>query len=131
MGNLSKDLEISTSVITLNVKRNGVDVGEFTFNPKDVRVATKVFTLEPLMKQKDKEYQEAMKNAKEMLERSQLTEDYITWNRKAIDNIWGDGTSQLMFGDTVENGMFDSFLEAMTKYYNQASDERTAKYIKE
>ena len=48
--------------------------------------------------------------------------------RDAIDNIFGAGTSQTVFGDAMSPEAIASFFEGITPYFQKASSDRIQKY---
>lgn len=127
------ELHISTGVVTLNIFRDGEEVGIFKFNPKDLGEAEKYADLMHDMQSKKTDY---LKKAKELdesgtdTERVKFLAEYIREMRKGIDGVYGEGTCQLLFGNALDIDMFFDFMEGIAPYYKKASSERTAKYRK-
>ena len=102
----------------------------FKFNPNDVSVAKRVFALQDTVQDKFKEYEERYKEAKSEQDGIDLLEETIQYFRGVIDEIFGAGTSQILFGDCNTFSMFDDFFNGITPYYTKASKDRVQKYKK-
>lgn len=127
------ELYISTGAVKLDIIRDGENVGVFKFNPKDIGEAERFSEFSSSLNAKRVEYQEKAKALDENgtdVERVKFLADFIRELRNNLDNLYGTGTSQLVFGDALDIDMFFDFMEGIAPYYKKASSERTAKYRK-
>lgn len=124
-------LQISTGAVKLDIIRDGENVGVFKFNPRDIGEAQRYGKVVAEMESKKVDY---LKTAVELDESDDVGSkidflaEYVGDLRKDIDKIYGEGTSQLVFGNALNIDMFFDFLSSLAPYYKQASSERTAKY---
>ena len=114
------EIRISSGAKSVNIVRDGERVGVFTFNPKDVKEAQRHSEIVAEMEVKREKY---IKKAMDLDKANDA-------QHNDIDRIYGDGTSKMVFGDTLELDMISDFLRSLTPYYKKASEERTAKYKK-
>ncbi len=49
--------------------------------------------------------------------------------RERIDHVFGGGTSQAAFGETMSLDMIGQFLEGITPYIQQARTEKVSRYV--
>lgn len=130
-------LKISTGVIPLNiVDDNGDSRGIFKFNPSDLGTAEKFMNMQNDFELKQIEFTHKV----ESLEQSQPNEQISFMNevcdyfKNSIDEIFGDGSSNILFGDAKTFGMFTDFFEGISPFYqieaNKKMQKHTAKYKK-
>lgn len=139
-------LIINTGVVTLDVGRDGKEVGQITFNPEDISFRERFIGLMLRIPEIEKELykkSEGLKtkssqievikgmsipdNAKEIIHlEAELYKDFSS----EIDNIFGSGTSQIVFGDCVTNAALKSFFDGIAPFVKSASDAKTGKYVK-
>jgi hypothetical protein len=126
-------LQIHTGQICLDVvDDHGESRGVFKFNPNDITTARKVFSLQETLNTKFEEYDKQFNEVKDDAGKSvELFEEVIKYCRDAIDEIFGAGTSQILFGDANTFQMFEDFFDGITPYYTKASKERVQKYQKQ
>ena len=125
------ELHINSGLVRLDIIRDGENVGVFKFNPKDVGEAQRFGNVVAEMEAKREEYTkkaseaDTSDNAKARVD---FMVEFIKFLRNSIDGIYGDGTSELVFGKTLDVDMFFEFMQGIAPYYKNASTERTAKY---
>ena len=125
-------LQIHTGQICLEiVDDHGESRGVFKFNPNDVAVAKKVFELQDTINAKFAEYEKLYAEAGDDSQKSiELLTETVDYFRGVIDEIFGAGSSQLLFGDARTFSMLSDFFSGITPYYTKASEERVQKYKK-
>ena len=125
-------LKIHTGQVCLNiVDDSGESRGVFKFNPNDITVAKRIYSLQGTIADKQKEYEERVNQAEASEESSiELLEEIVQYFRGVIDDIFGAGSSNILFGDACSISMFDDFFEGITPYYQKASEARVQKYKK-
>lgn len=124
-------LQIRTGQVSLEIlDDNGESRGIFRFNPNDTKVAEKVFHLQDTINAKWKELESKYKDTNDAGNNLELLNETIQYFRGLVDEIFGAGTSQLLFGDSCTLSMFEDFFVGITPYYKSASEERLKKYGK-
>ena len=124
-------LQVRTGQVSLRIlDDSGEERGIFRFNPEDIESAKKLLALQEELTNKNDEFVEREKQCKTADERIALLSETVTYFRGLIDNCFGEGTSDLVFGNAHTLSMFSDFIEGITPYYTKASAKRTAKYKK-
>lgn len=112
------------------------------FNPKDVVFAERFYSLISEFKDAERGFlkrAEALDAVTETDEfglpvnageRIKLIRELCEWSREKIDQVFGEGTSQMAFGDAVNIDMFTQFFEGITPFIEQARGEKTQQYRK-
>lgn len=124
-------LKINLGNVSLKiVDENNNEKGIFTFNPNDINTANKFFDL---LAELDIKKEEFTKREAELAEddvkgKLALTLEVIDYFENKIDNIFGAGSSELIFGQTKSIDMFKDFFEGLMPYYQKASQNRIDKY---
>ncbi len=122
-------LQVRTGQVSLRILDDeGNERGIFRFNPEDVEGAKKVVALRDELDNKQSEFVEREKQCKTADEKLDLLDETVTYFKSAIDNCFGIGTSELVFGQAKSLSMFSDFLVGITPYYSKASEERLKKY---
>lgn len=130
-----------------------IDVGEIVlavnedasklvrFNPGDVAFAERFYALTRDFQKKLVEYETRYrvldKETKvdadhlpvNMDKRIGLMRDICEYIKSRIDSVFGDGTSQAVFGDALTLEMFDQFFEGVSPYFDSARERVTKKYM--
>lgn len=119
--------KISTGKIGVPIERDGEDVGVFYFNPSDIASARKILDLKKDFEVKEKEFKKESKNADTEEKQVALLEEIVNYFRDKIDEVYGQGTSNLLFGEARVLDMFSGFFDGINHYYMKASQERMAK----
>ena len=126
-----ESLQVRTGTISLMIlDDNGEERGVFKFNPQDVESAKQVYALQEELEVKSKEFEKQEKLCKTDQDKIELLSEVVQYFKSCIDRCFGEGTSQLVFGDANTLSMFYDFLEGITPYYQKASKQRMAKYSK-
>lgn len=126
-----EDLIISTGQVSLNIKDdNGDSRGTFKFNPTDILVAKKIINLKNDFQVKEEEFKVKSELCDTAESKISFMEELVDYFRNEIDNIFGVGSSQILFGNARVLEMFGSFFEGITPYYRKESDKRMAQFKK-
>ncbi len=124
-------LQVRTGQVSLRIlDDSGEERGIFRFNPEDIESARKLLALQEELEVKNEEFTKRNAECKTADERIALLSETVTYFRGLIDNCFGEGTSDLVFGNAHTLSMFSDFIEGITPYYTEASAKRTAKYKK-
>ena len=124
-------LQVRTGQISLRILDDaGEERGIFRFNPEDIESAKKVVSLQGTLEEKSKEFEARNAECKTAEEKLELLAETVDYFRGMIDDCFGEGTSDLVFGNAHTLSMFTDFIEGITPYYSQASAKRTSKYVK-
>lgn len=123
--------------IDSGVKRIAINDDEsrvIEFNPSDVLFAERFYSVYGEFEKKHEEYKTKAKklgaeNVENIGEGIVLAREMCAFMREKIDILFGAGTSQKVFGDTLSMAMISQFLEGMTPFFEHARSEKTKKYI--
>ena len=122
-------LQIRTGAIRLEIFDDfNESRGFFVFNPEDVQQAQKAVELAEQLDVINNDFQKRAKECVTPQEQISLLCEIVDAFEKLIDDCFGEGTSQLVFGDAKSLGMFYDFFEGVMPYYEKASENRMAKY---
>lgn len=133
-------IKTSTGNKEISVERDGKLAGVVRFNPSDVVFAEKFYALVGEFESKLAEYQtrsEAIESQTEldnnqlpvnMEDRLALLREACTFIRERIDHLFGTGTSQIAFGDTLSLDIFTQFFEGITPFIQAVRTEKIAQY---
>lgn len=125
-----ESLKIRTGKIRLQIEDDSGEVrGIFTFNPNDVESAKRIAEVQKEFGVKNKEFQDRSTKCTTPEEQINLLNEVVDYFEKLIDDCFGAGSSEILFGDDKSIDMFLDFFEGITPYYEKASKERMAKYI--
>ena len=123
-------LKISTGRVRLQiVDEAGNQRGIFSFNPSDIESAKRVIEIQKDFEMKNAEFQKRINAAETLEEKITILDELVTYFEKVIDDCFGEGSSQVLFGDDKSVDMFYDFFDGITPYYEKASKERMARYI--
>ena len=112
------------------------------FNPNDVSFAERFYSLIQEFEVKLKDYQarsDEIDGNKELdgngipvnfEARIALMREVCEFIRGKIDHLFGDGTSQRVFGNALSLNMFEQFFTGITPFIQKARYEKVAKYQK-
>lgn len=135
-----ESLKIDAGVVTLLI--NDDPDRKISFNPEDVIFVEKFYNLMKTFAEKEGEYTSKAKqldidaakdkhglpaNTPEML---QFMKDVCNFLREQIDSVFGEGTSQTVFGDYQKLNMFEQFFRGITPYVQAKREEKVKKYVK-
>lgn len=125
-------LQIKTGQVSLRILDDeGNERGIFKFNPEDIESAKRVIELQDKLVASEESFAERSKECKTAEEQLALLTETVDYYKGLIDECFGEGTSQLVFGDARTLSMFGDFIEGITPYYKKASEKRTSKYRKQ
>ena len=79
---------------------------------------------------KNKEFEEQVAKCETTEEKVNLLAEMVKYFKGLVDECFGAGTSEIVFGDANTLTMFYDFFEGITPYYEKASQQRMAKYGK-
>lgn len=126
-----ESLQIKTGLLSLKIlDDNGEERGVFSFNPSDIKVARKVTDLLDSYKVKQDEFNEKEKTCETPEERIRLLDEIVDYFKTSIDEVWGENSSKVLFGDASTLQMFDDFFAGITPFYQKESKKRMSKYKK-
>lgn len=126
-----ESLQIRTGAISLRILDDlGEERGIFKFNPEDIESAKQVLSLQQELTEKQKEFEDRSEQCETDDEKIELLSESVAYFRNLVDKCFGDGTSDLVFGDANSLSMFYDFFEGIMPYYENASKKRMAKYSK-
>ena len=136
---LMQSLNIDFGGIELAI--NGDESRVIRFDPEDVGFVDRF--LIAAFETKEKEYREKLdrldkeskpdkhgipKNAKEYI---QLLRGVCEDIRADIDGVFGEGTSQTAFGNTLNLDVFVQFFQGITPFIQQSREKKAEKYLAE
>lgn len=122
-------LIINTGEIALDVEdAQGNKRGTFCFNPTDILIAKKMLDMQADVSEKMSEFEAKEAEIEKPEDKVQFLFEVTEYYRNMIDNIFGAGSSQILFGDAHTLGMIDDFIKGITPYFNKASEKRMKKY---
>jgi hypothetical protein len=125
------NLTIDTGVKRLTV--NGDPNRVITFNPSDVVFAEKFYALMQDFSVKQAEFQtrtNELANHDDLAGNIALMRDACEYMHAQIDNLFGAGTSRVVFGDALSLDAIAQLFEGLTPFIKSARDEKIAKYAR-
>ena len=124
-----ESLQIKTGEVRLQILGDdGEERGIFRFNPDDVASARRFIEIKKELTVKHEEFEAKEKLCDSDESRADLLNEIVDYFEKMIDECWGAGTSEILFGDAKSLGMFSDFFEGISPYYAEASKKRVSKY---
>lgn len=124
-----QSLQVRTGEIKLQILDDaGEERGIFKFNPTDITSAKKVFAFQNDLNAKQAEFEEKAKQCETPQEKIELLDSVCDYFNNLIDECFGAGSSELLFGGAKTLSMYDDFIQGIIPYYQKASEERVAKY---
>lgn len=136
-------LNLNTGTVRLKITDDrGGPERYLQFNPNDIVFAEKVYNLEQkfLEKQESMEARAAEIDAVEEAdkfglpintsERLAFIREISEWLRGQIDDVFGEGTSQMVFGDLHDLDVYEQFFEGIRPHFNKARSEKVDQYRK-
>jgi hypothetical protein len=133
-------LDISTGTIHIGISRDGKPAGEIAFDPSDVVFAEKFYRLMGEFDAKFAQYQERARamdantatNANGLPsnagERIALAKEACLYIHAQIDNLFGVGTSHIVFGEALSLDAIRQFFAGVTPYIQKNRAEKLQKY---
>jgi len=132
-------LQIDAGNIRLSINNDENRIVEF--NPNDVLFVEKFYVLLQEYTEKIEGYQKRAKTleASEGIndlgvpintpDRIQLLREVCVYTREKIDYVFGEGTSQIAFGEALNIDMFTQFFEGIVPFIEKTRSEKIKKYI--
>lgn len=102
--------------------------GIFKFNPEDIETTRKFLNVQKEFEVKQKEFLDKSEMCTTPDEKIELLSEIVDYLKTTIDGCFGQGSSQILFGDSCSLTMFEDFFEGIAPYYEQASKARVEKY---
>lgn len=122
-------LQVRTGQISLRILDDeGEERGIFSFNPEDVESAKQVVLLQEELKVKNEEFDKQIEECETAEQKINLLSEIVQYFRGLVDKCFGEGSSDILFGNACTLSMFYDFFEGITPYYEKASKKRMAKY---
>lgn len=116
-------------------------IGEITFNPNDVAFAERFYEIYRDFDAKQKEYEvraEQLDAANDEVDQNGIPKQFdqgIAFMREVcgyvyekIDHLFGEGTSKIVFRDSMNFEMIGQFFDGITPFIQQARSEKIGKY---
>lgn len=119
---------------------NGDESRLLIFNPSDVLFVERFYKLIGEFENKLTDYQKRSKELEadntpngnnmpaNMAARLELVKEACEYSRESIDKVFGAGTSQIVFGDTLSLDAVQQFFEGITPHISAARSEKVQKY---
>ena len=126
-----ESLQVRTGQISLQVLDDYGEVrGVFKFNPQDIESAKRVFALQAELPEKQKEFEYRIDAVTNNDEKMEVLSGIVEYFNNAIDECFGSGSSDVLFGGAKTLSMYEDFFEGILPYYQKASEKRVSKYKK-
>lgn len=135
---MTQSLHIDTGEIRLAINDDSNRV--IVFNPSDVLFAERFYEMAGTFEKTLTQYQgqmDALEKVKEVDEngvpvnaeaRTKLVKEICTYFREQIDELFGAGTSQTVFGNSLNMYAFTQFFEGITPFIKQARTRKVETY---
>lgn len=126
-----ESLQVRTGQMGLKILDDfGNERGIFKFNPEDINSAKAVLSIQKQMPQFEAEYDKKVKAAKTDEDKIKCLDETVIEVESLIDQIFGAGSSDVLFGGAKTLSMFFDFFDGIQPYYDKAAKNRVAKYSK-
>lgn len=130
-------IKITTGEKHIVIERDGVSVGEIRFNPTDVLFAERFYHAMNETQSKVTQYGSKIEALPrddkglpvDMGEGLKLLHETCDEIKVMIDSVFGPGTSQLVFGDTLNLDMFPQFFDGFAPFFKSARAEKIQPYL--
>lgn len=119
-------MKLSSGRITIPVERDGVLTGEISFDPQDVRFAESFYSMMEGLTERERAYAQSEGTA--MGERLRLLGEICGWITEQVEQVFGEGSSGVLFGGHSSMELFRQFFEGVEPYITKARTKKTAKY---
>lgn len=138
-----QSLRIDTGIKRIPIERDGETVGFLEFDPESVVFAERFYQLLRNFQAKQAEYQTRSKVLDENKEKDEhglpvnlgdgiaFVREVCEYMRGQIDLLFGEGTSQKLFGDTLKLEVFDQFFNGIAPMIETARAEKVTRYANE
>lgn len=126
-----ESLQVRTGQISLQILDDYGEVrGVFKFNPQDIESAKRVFALQNELPVMQEEFERKIASAKTEEEKINILSGIVDYFNQAIDECFGKGSSDILFGGARTLSMYEDFFTGITPYYQKAGESRVKKYKK-
>lgn len=126
---MTDTIQIHSGEKHIAIERDGKQTGEIVINPSDVLFAEKFYRAMGDFESKLDEYQKRNDGLEAIDEKLSLLHEACEFIRGRIDEVFGAGTSQAAFGDTLNLDVFSQFFQGITPHVKQVRSEKIAAYI--
>ena len=103
-----------------------------TFNPNDAGFAQRFYSLVDRLENERKKFHSQLTDAADPVAMGRQVNakelEVLHLLRDELDAVFGAGTSQMVFGDTLDLDMVCQLLEGLTPFVRKARTERMAQY---
>ena len=124
-------LNLTANAICLPVVRNGKPVGELTLHPDDTVFLSKFYALLPKMESRRTALAAALTTKAEPAEALCAMETLWKNLRADIDEVFGAGTSALVFGSINSLALAQQFFEGVAAAMQNVRGAKLAQYTAE
>ena len=129
-----ESLRIDTGAVTLSI--NNDESRTITFYPTDVHFAEAFFNLvrdfmqhrEDVSRQEEEIKESGGTAAEHSAKEVELLRETYAFMRERIDNCFGAGTSEIVFGNHDSLGAYASFFRGVEPYVRKARTDELARY---
>ena len=109
-------LQVRTGQISLRIlDDNEEERGIFKFNPEDIESAKTIVNLQQELAEKQADLQEREKYCETPEQKVALMSEAVQYFRGLVDNCFGEGSSDIVFGNNNTLSMFDDFFNGRFK----------------
>lgn len=122
-------MKLTSGAITVPIERDGVMTGNITFNPEDVGFAERFYALTEKLGDKEREYDDILKNEEaQMGEKLRTLAEICRWLREQVDIVFGAGCSETVFGEGCSPELFRQFFMGIEPLIGKSRSGKTKKY---
>ncbi|MBI5954376.1 MAG: hypothetical protein HY865_22190 [Chloroflexi bacterium] len=139
---MQNTIQINTGTVDLAIVRDNNSAGTLSFNPTDTLFAERFYALLGDLQKNLKDYKErGLELGKKGVDEDgvpQNVEEHIAlqielcnYLRDKTDKVFGEGTSQKLFGEVRNLEVYKQFFDGILPYFQQARAEKVARYTTE
>lgn len=125
------EITLQSGSLTLPVVRDGESVGSLTLNPQDVAFVNRFYALAGQMHEAQQKLEQEMQNTMKPAERVQKMQAFCMRINAGIDQTFGEGTAQMLFGNACAPALLTQFFGAVAQAVQQAREQKLAAYTAE
>lgn len=134
-------LQINTGKIRIPIIRDDEECGVLEFDPSDIIFGEKFYRLIANFQGREQAYRERAKSIdlsaeadengvpKNLPAGLELMREVCDYMRSEIDDLFGQGTSQMVFGSARNLEVFQQFFAGITPIVKQARENKLKKYL--
>jgi len=135
---MTESITIDTGEVELLINQDPNRV--IRFNPTDLNFAERYYKLIGGFHEKQKEFEDREIEIKKITGKdangmplnfatlAALDHEVFAYTRAQIDEVFGPGTSQTAFGDTVNSEVLEQFLTGVSPYFKKARVQKIEQY---